>query len=215
MAGPTTGSIRCPRLRRHGDCDHARSGKQRIFQPDSRGSDYFATPGDHGILTKGSGGTFVLQETNGQIEAFNANGTLNYIQDTNGNRITAGYTAGRLSSLKASNGDPATNPVVASLTIGYNAAGLIGSVQSSDGRTVTYNYDAGKHLIGVTSFDGEVTQYGYQGRIECGDQGRAGLDQVRRRLAEQLQLRFGGPAFGDVAGRRRRSGDLHLPGWAA
>ncbi len=139
------------------------TGQQRIFQPDSRGSDYFATPGDHGILIKGSGGTFVLQETNGQAESFNADGTLNYIQDSNGNRITAGYTSGRLSSLKASNGDPATNPVVASLTIGYNAAGLIGSVQSSDGRTVTYNYDPGKHLIGVTSFDGEVTQYGYQG----------------------------------------------------
>ena len=138
------------------------TGQQRIFQPDSRGSDYFATPGDHGILTKGSGGTFVLQETNGQVESFNADGTLNYIQDSNGNRITAGYTSGRLTSLKASNGDPATNPVVASLTIGYNAAGLIGSVQSSDGRTVTYNYDPGKHLIGVTSFDGEVTQYGYQ-----------------------------------------------------
>ncbi len=139
------------------------TGQQRVFQPDSRGSDYFATPGDHGILIKGSGGTFVLQETNGQAETFNADGTLNYIQDSNGNRITAVYTSGRLSSLKASNGDPATNPVVASLTIGYNAAGLIGSVQSSDGRTVTYNYDPGKHLIGVTSFDGEVTQYGYQG----------------------------------------------------
>ena len=113
--------------------------------------------------SKGGGGTFVLQETNGQVETFNANGTLNYIQDSNGNRITAGYTGGRLTSLKSSNGDPATNPVVASMTISYNSAGLIASVQSSDGRAVTYTYDAGKHLIGVTSFDGEVTQYGYQG----------------------------------------------------
>ncbi len=67
------------------------SGEQRIFQPDSRGSDYFDQPGDHGILTKADDGTFTLQETNGEIEAFNANGTLDYIQDTNGNRITAGY----------------------------------------------------------------------------------------------------------------------------
>ena len=68
------------------------SGGQRVFQPDSRpGSDYFDQPGDYGILTKGTGGTFTLQETNGQIEAFNADGTLNYIEDTNGNRITAGY----------------------------------------------------------------------------------------------------------------------------
>ena len=34
--------------------------------------------------------TFTLQETDGQIEPFNADGTLDYIQDTNGNRITAG-----------------------------------------------------------------------------------------------------------------------------
>ena len=56
--------------------------------------------------------------------------------------------------------------MVASLTIGYNAAGLIALGQSSDGRTVTYNYDSGKHLITVTSFDGEVTQYALSGRVE-------------------------------------------------
>ncbi len=48
------------------------SGEQRVFQPDSRGSDYFDQPGDYGILTEGTGGTFTLQETDGQIEAFNA-----------------------------------------------------------------------------------------------------------------------------------------------
>ena len=51
------------------------SGEQRVFQPDSRpGGGYFATLGDYGILTAGVGGSFLLQETNGQIEAFNANG---------------------------------------------------------------------------------------------------------------------------------------------
>ena len=80
------------------------SGEQRIFQPDSRGSDYFDQPGDYGILTEGTGGTFTLQETDGQIEAFNANGTLDYIQDTNGNRITAGYTGGQLTSLTDTSG---------------------------------------------------------------------------------------------------------------
>ncbi len=69
-------------------------GEERVFQPDSRGSDYFDQPGDYGILTEGTGGTFTLQETDGEIEAFNADGTLNYIQDTDGNRITAGYTGG-------------------------------------------------------------------------------------------------------------------------
>ena len=41
------------------------TGEQRIFQPDSRGSDYFSQPGDHGILTQGTGGTFTLQESDG------------------------------------------------------------------------------------------------------------------------------------------------------
>ncbi len=132
-----TGSIPCRRLRRHGHGDHALGRASRIFQPDSRpGGGYFDAPGDYGILTAGSGGTFTLQETDGQVEAFNADGTLNDIQDTDGNRITAGYSAGRLTSLEASNGDPATNPVVGSLTIAYNASGLIASVASSDGRTV-------------------------------------------------------------------------------
>ena len=77
----------------------------------------------------------------------------NYIQDTNGNRITAGYTGGQLTSLTDTSG--------ASLTIAYNAAGLIASVTSSDGRAVKYTYDSGEHLTSVTGYDGKVTQYTY------------------------------------------------------
>ena len=58
------------------------------------GSDYFASRATTASSRPDAGGTFTLQETNGQIETFNADGTLNYIQDTNGNRITAGYTGG-------------------------------------------------------------------------------------------------------------------------
>ena len=81
------------------------TGEERIFQPDSRGSDYFSQPGDYGILSQGTGGTFILQESDGQVEAFNANGTLNYIADTDDNRVTAVYTGGKLTGLEASNGD--------------------------------------------------------------------------------------------------------------
>ena len=87
------------------------SGEQRIFQPDSRGSDYFDQPGDYGVLTEGTGGTFTLQESDGQIEGFNANGTLDYIQDTDGNRITAGYTENQLISLTDSSGSIAHHRV--------------------------------------------------------------------------------------------------------
>ncbi|MFI5460129.1 MAG: RHS repeat-associated core domain-containing protein [Isosphaerales bacterium] len=129
------------------------SGAERVFQPDSRGSDYFDQLGDHGTLAAGAGGTFTLQETNGQIEQFNADGTLDYIQDTTGNRITATYSGGRLATLSSTSG--------ASLTLAHNPAGLIASVTSSDGRAVHYTYDAGQHLTSVQSYDGTVTQFTY------------------------------------------------------
>jgi RHS repeat-associated protein len=128
---------------------------QRTFQPDSRpGGAYFAQPGDHGILAALPGGGYTLTETGGQITAYNSDGTLNYIQDANGNRITTGYTGGLLTSLTHSSG--------ASLTIAYNAAGLISSITDSDGRATAYHYDAGnQYLIAVVSSDGQATAYTY------------------------------------------------------
>jgi RHS repeat-associated protein len=135
-------------------------GGQRIFQPDSRGTDYFAQPGDYGTLLATGGGGFTLTETDGQIESFNADGTLGCIQDTNGNRIAAGYAGGQLTSLTSYSASSPDVPL-GSLTIAYNSAGLITSVTSSDGRTVSYGYDAGDQLTQVQSYDGETTQYGY------------------------------------------------------
>ena len=149
------------------------SGEERIFQPDSRGSDYFAQPGDHGLLTEGAGGTFILQESDGQVETFNANGTLNYLVDTNNNRVTAVYTGGKLTKLEASSGAPTANNVVGSLSIAYNAAGLIASVTSSDGSAITYIYNSAEQLTSVTSYDGTVTHYTYAAGSESGHRERA------------------------------------------
>ena len=101
-------------------------GSIRRFQPDSRGG-YFAQPGDHGTLAARSGGGYTLTELDGQITAYNADGSLAYVQDTNGNRITAGYTGGLLTSLTHSSGQ--------SLTLAYNAAGLVSTITDSAGRT--------------------------------------------------------------------------------
>ena len=60
---------------------------------------------------------YLLTESDGTVTDYSSNGTLNYMQDTDGNRITAGYTAGRLTSLTASSGQY--------IDIAYNAAGLI------------------------------------------------------------------------------------------
>jgi YD repeat-containing protein len=78
---------------------------------------------------------------------------LNYVQDANGNRITAGYTNGLLTSLTHSDGDQ--------LAISYNAQGLISQVIDPAGRVASYTYDAGgQHLISVTTPAG-TTQYAY------------------------------------------------------
>ena len=130
------------------------SGYNRIFQPDSRNSNYFNEVGDFGTLRADVGGTFTLQETDGTTTHFNSNGTIDYVQDTNAIRITAGYSAGRLTSLTHSAGQ--------SLTLAYNSGGKIQSVTASDGRVIQYGYDASnKHLIFEQSYDGRTISYSY------------------------------------------------------
>jgi RHS repeat-associated protein len=124
---------------------------QRIFT--KNGSRYFAQPGDHGTLTALADGTYALLETNGQLTDFKADGTLNYLSDANGNRITAGYSGGHMTSLTHSSGQ--------SLQLHYNAAGLIDSVTDSAGRKTTYQYDAQSQLIAATDFGGLTTHYAY------------------------------------------------------
>ena len=55
-------------------------------------------------LTPLGGGGFLLREADGTITAFGANGKVTYIQDTNGNTVTASYTNGLLTSLTACRG---------------------------------------------------------------------------------------------------------------
>ena len=129
-------------------------GSRRIFQPDSRNSDYFPQSGDHGILRSLGGGQYSLQELNGLISVFRSDGLLDYMQDLNGNRITAGYSGGRLTSLTHSSGR--------ALQIAYNGWGRIQSVSDPVGRQTIYSYDAGgEHLTQVQPFDGRTTLYAY------------------------------------------------------
>jgi RHS repeat-associated protein len=136
-------------------------GAERRFEP-GRGAPtvggYLSLPGDHGVLTGDGSGGFLLTEPDGTARDFRPDGKLNYVQDADGNRITAGYdtASGQLVSLTHSSGQ--------SLTIAYNAAGLIASVTDSatPARTTTYTYDAAnEHLIAVQAPDGLVTHYTY------------------------------------------------------
>ena len=129
-------------------------GGFRSFQPDSRHSGgYFSQTADNGILTLDPGGDYLLREVNGYLTAYRPDGKLDYVQDTNGNRITAGYTAARLTSLTHSSGQ--------SLTLSYNTAGLLASVTSSDGRQVLYFYDSNNQLTSIKGVDGQTTGYDY------------------------------------------------------
>jgi len=75
------------------------------LQPDGG---YTDEVGDHSTLALVNG-TYQLTTTSGMIYEFNTNGTLNYMEDANGNRITAGYNlAGQMISLTDSNGEYVT-----------------------------------------------------------------------------------------------------------
>jgi RHS repeat-associated protein len=113
---------------------------------------YQAARGDSGTLTL-TDGTYRLREQDGTTTVFLPSGQWNYVADPDGNRITAGYTGGLLTSLTHSDGDR--------LTLAYNAQGLISQVTDPGGRVTTYTYDAGgQHLLGVTTPAG-TTQYTY------------------------------------------------------
>jgi len=127
------------------------SGSLRYFAMQSDGT-YVANLGDHGVLTALSGGGYQLTETDGSSTVFNANGTLGYLQDSNGNRITATYTSGLLSRLTASNGEY--------LALSYTS-GLLTEVTDSTGEVSTYAYDStGQYLLSYTDEFG-TTSYSY------------------------------------------------------
>jgi YD repeat-containing protein len=126
------------------------NGQQRYFTLRADGS-YQPGPGDFATLTLANG-IYQLKDPDGMLLVFNADGTLNYQQDTNGNRITCGYTNGQLTSLTSSDGQ--------TITITYNTQGLINQVTAPDGQLTTYAYDSNQHLVSYTDQYG-TTNYTY------------------------------------------------------
>ncbi len=78
----------------------------------------------------------------------------NYVADTHGNSITAGYnTQGQLVSLTDSNGE--------FLDLAYNSQGDLATLTDSNGQTETYGYDpTGQFLTSYTDVYG-TTHYTY------------------------------------------------------
>jgi RHS repeat-associated protein len=131
------------------------NGVSRFFAKQTNGS-FVGANGDPASLSL-INGTYQLREPEGPITAFNADGTLNYVQDANANRITAGYTGGQLTTLTHSDG--------AAITLAYttiNGNTLIQSVTDPGGRVTTYGYEAtGQYLTSVMGRHGTTT-YTYQ-----------------------------------------------------
>ena len=132
-------------------------GSERIFQPDSRTQGrYFSMIGDHGTFNSLKGGGHSLREKNGMLYVFHPDGKLNYVQDTNGNTITADYSDNLLKHLRHSRGQD--------LDIHYNASNLIETVTDpSTGRQTNFIYggESGEHLVSVRYYDGSEIHYAY------------------------------------------------------
>ena len=159
------------------------NGQYRFFELQSDGT-FQGYTGDYATLVR-DGVTYSLQETNGTVTAFGADGRLDYIEDTNGIRTTANYTEGQFTGFSDSQGG--------SLTFAYNDQGRITSATDQDGRTTNYAYDeTGEYLLGVTdesdsvnytySDNGEITSItdanGVQVLYKYDDNGRVISQQV-------------------------------------
>ncbi len=116
---------------------------------------YQSEAGDDSVVTIANG-AYRLVATDGTIYQFNPNGTIGYVQDFNGSRITAGYNfAGQLVSLTDSNGEY--------VGLSYNAQGHVSELTDSTGVTETFGYDpTGQFLTSATGVDGTTT-YSYVG----------------------------------------------------
>ena len=123
-------------------------GSRRVFQPDSRpGRPYIAQPSDNGTLTLLSNGVYTLEEADGTIRCFRADGKLDYMQDTHGNSVTCIYDGNLLTSLLHSDGP--------FLAIDYTRSGCVSAITDSLGRTTSFTYDvSGEHLVLVTDYRG-------------------------------------------------------------
>ena len=136
-------------------------GADRLFT-DGAGAEgifyYISSPGDSGRLVRYFG-QFRLTETDGTAWYFNASNRLDYVEDPNANRITCGYTAGRLMSLTHSSGKQ--------LLLDYDGNGRLWHLTdplgpgAADDRVTTYEY-LGEHLDTVTKPGSRITRYTYE-----------------------------------------------------
>ena len=131
--------------------------------------DYLNVDGEYGTLADSSGvftytdpaGIQYVFFTPGTNLAGSPGGRLNYVQDTNGNRITLAYNSqDQLNTLSYSNPADPSEPTE-QLTLTYNEQGFVSQVADGSGDVWTYAYDAAGHLLSVTAPGNLTTAYTY------------------------------------------------------
>ena len=130
-------------------------------------SAYEGAAGIFGLLVKNGDGSFDLTQKDQTRHHFAANGHLEYIEDSNGNRTTLAYdgqnrlttvteAAGR--SLTLSYGSPVSttlitgvaDPAARTLHFTYNISGELVSLVDVTGQTTSMTYDANHRLLTTT-----------------------------------------------------------------
>ena len=138
-----------------GDVTLKDGSSERTFVKLANGA-FAGTGVDFGTLTKSATGVFTLDEGDGSSTVFRASdGRIDFVQDVNGQRITATWNAGgqlvRVTDLVTGDATVFT----------YNARGRVATATDPVGRVETYGYDAsGEHLTSVTNAKG-TTNFTY------------------------------------------------------
>jgi RHS repeat-associated protein len=101
------------------------------------------------------GTSFVLTRNNQSKFIFNSTGALTSIVETNGDTKTLTYTNGKLATVKNSKNQQ--------LTFTWDAAGLLASVTTPEGKITKYGYSAGKNLNKITYPDGTTETFVHNG----------------------------------------------------
>ncbi|MCG8599810.1 MAG: hypothetical protein MI807_06690, partial [Verrucomicrobiales bacterium] len=127
------------------------AGSARTYSRDTRTGAYFSRPGDTSELVAVEG-VYETVTPNGTRTRFRADGQIDYIEDPNGNRVTASWTGGRLTGLAHTSG--------ATIAISYSGD-YVSQVTESTGRSVTFAHQ-GDHLTFATTDDGKVISYTYE-----------------------------------------------------